>query len=824
VTSDKKISQLPETLSDEPYVETSFDDGSMQFDFGEEAVEDFTRELKGEGAININDVFYKNLADDIEDEQFLNEIGGEVLDRFEEDKNSRAEHINTIRQGLTLLGTDLEESDDPFPGACAAHHPLILEAAVKFQAKAANELFNAKGPVKTQVIGKLTPEKEKQAERVRNHMNFQVMHQMEEFFDETEQLLFDLPIMGSAFKKLYYCPILDRPKSVYVPIDNFVVNYYATSLKTASCYTHIIELTMNELRKEMISGFYRDVDLVTPSATIDTEVSDAKDMIMGYSEPADDQAITILEQYCYLDLEDEDPHSDKDGILLPYIVTVEAATGKVLSIRRNWNEGDEHRVPLCPFTQYKFVPGMGFYGLGYIHLLGNLQMSLTSAMRSLLDSGAFANLQGGFVDKRLRVRDNDGPIAPGEFREVEAGGLDLKNAFFPLPFKEPSQVLLQMYQFVEQRSQKFADSTEQVVSDSSNYGPVGTTMALLEASTKFFSGVHKRLHKAQRNEFKILANINYEYLGESEEFDTVGATYEIRKEDYDGRIDVIPVSDPNLGSQSQKLAQATAVNTTLGQYPAEHNRKAVLKYYYGAIGIDDEIIEQFLPQQPEPQPLDPISDLLAAQQGQPIKAFEGQDHQSHIQVKSAFLQDPKGGASPAMATLVPVIQSNIQEHTILMFKQNVQGTAQQAGVDPQQAQSEQVQAMAAQRVAQTNARMAELEQQSPDEARNKLADAEVMRVVNESRKLEQEVINQQAQRTFEAMKLELEKYKIDMDSMKTQLQEENKAQQTQLKEMSGLLKEALKLQDAAEARKEQRKTLTLNNNDGTNTQDSPKGD
>lgn len=805
MSSDKKLQE--EIQGEEsPFVQTEFDDGSVEFDFSEKSVKDIMQE----GIPNLSEEHYVNLAEDME-EQLLNEIGGQVLERFEADKSSRAEHMSTISDGLNLLGTKIEEIDDPFPGACGAHHPLILESAVKFQAKAANELFSPKGPVKTAVVGKPDEEKEAQAQRVRNHMNYQVMTQMEEYFDETEMMLFFLPILGSAFKKTYYDAILDRPCSIYVPVDELVVNYYASNLQTAPCYTHIVERTGNDLLKDKVNGLYRDVEIRnSPSLGPEGELQLNIDETMGFSASPDDTVYTILEQYCFLDLK-EDPVRDEDGIALPYVVSVEAETGTVLAIRRNWRENDALRRPICMFTHYKFVPGMGFYGLGYIHLLGNIQMSLTSAMRSLLDSGAFANLQGGFVDKRLRVRNNDGPIAPGEFREVEAGGVDLNNAIVTLPFKEPSNTLFAMYQFVEQRAQKFADSTEQVVADSTNYGPVGTTMALLEASTKFFSGVHKRLHKAQKHEFKILASINYEYLDESETFDVVGDTFDVFKEDYDGRIDVVPVSDPNLASQAQKMTLAQAIYTAMLQRPDIHDAYEVSKYYYNAIGVDEDYVDKFLPAPEQPTELDPLSDIMVAQQGKPIAAFPGQDHDSHIAVKSAFLQDPASGANPAMQNVIPLIQANIQEHMVMKFQEGIQGTLENAGVGTQGGDNPAIVAQAAQRIAQTNQRMAELEQQAPDTARNKLADAEVLRVMNEQRRLDSEIEDKLVQRMFDAMKLELDKYKTDMNIAVQQMQAANKAREEEMKTIADLLTEASKIKQAAEQKTHQRETLTLKN-------------
>lgn len=777
-----------ETPMGDSYVESELEDGSIEFDFNEESVESI---LQSEGVINLNKEHYDNLAEDL-DEDVLDEIGGDILKRFQEDSDSRAQWLETIADGMELLGIEVENTDDPFPGACAAHHPMILEAAVKFQAKSSNELFSSKGPVKTQVVGSSDEEKDAQAARIQNHMNYQVMDQMEEYFDETERMLFYLPIVGSGFKKTYYSGVLDRPVSEFIPVDEFVVNYHTTSLKTASCFTHVIGRHTNDLKKDIVNGFYREAELEEPAARQHQgEAEIVVDEITGVYPSADDKMYELLEQYCYIDIED-DPQRSPDGIALPYVVTVEAITGTVLSIRRNWLEDDDVNHMICPFTHYKFVPGMGFYGLGFIHLLGNLQTTLTATMRSLIDSGTFANLQGGFVDKRLRIKENDGPLAAGEYRQVESGGLPLREAIMPLQFKEPSATLFAMFQHIETRGQKFADSTEQVVADAASYGPVGTTMALLEASGKFFSGVHKRLHKAQKHEFKILASLNHEYLGDKESFDRVGQTFTVSKEDYDGRIDVLPVSDPNVGSQAQKLTLAQAVYTAALQNPEIHDDYQITKYYYRSLGVDDDDIEKFLPSPEEAEPSDPITDIMKVQKGTPIAAFPGQEHDAHIQVKSSFLQDITMGGNPLMAPLMPLVQANVQEHLILKFQQSIAGTI--GNQEPSQA----LIAQAAQKVAETNNKMAELEAKGPDEARNKIADAELQKVSLKGLEMQADNLDKEHKRYMEEMKLTLDKYKTDMQAAATESQELGKAQSGEMKEMMTLIKESMKIDAAAE--------------------------
>lgn len=803
---EKKLTENPllqeHNAGDLPAVVTEYDDGTTEYDYGALDDDDETL-LETQGVMNINKEHYSNLAEGM-DEDMLRILGEEVIEQFEEDKQSCAEWMETARDGLNLLGTRLEENNDPFPGACGAHHPLILESAVKFQAKAMDAMYPSKGPVKVQILGDVTEEKQDQAKRVRNHMNYQITDQMEEYFDETERMLFYLPIIGSAIKKVYYNALLDRPAAEFIQVDSFIVNYHTTNLRSAYSMTHMINRWGNDIKKDIEAGLYMETDLTEmDSSATQGEITQEADDLMGYSPIKDDEMYTLLEHYCYLNLENYTVNSggDYDDIALPYVVTVEYETGKVLAIRRNWAEWDDDtKQRICPFVHYKFVPGMGFYGLGYIHLLGNLQVTLTSAMRSLIDSAQFTNLQGGFIDKRLRIRGDDGPIKPGQFKEAESGGVPLKELIMPLQFKEPSQVLMAMYQFIEERAQKFADSTEQVVADSTNYGPVGTTMALLEASNKFFTGVHKRLHNSQKVEFKLLGALNYEYLGESERFDIVGESFDISKTDYDGTIDITPLSDPNASSKSQKMATAQAVYTAALQLPQNHDLYEVSRYYYTSMDIDETLVDKFLPPKEEPQQADPLTDIILAQQGKPIKAFPGQEHDAHVAIKSAFLQDPQTGGSIMMQNIVPIIQANIQEHLILKFQEQTAGTVASGGIDSQGATSEQqVVAMAAQKVAQMNQQMAELQAKGPDEARNKLADAELLRVLNESARSESETKLKQAGLTLDALRLELEKLKEDNKMLLAGVEAQNKQTQDAMNNIQELLQIALDEKQAATA-------------------------
>jgi len=620
--------------------------------------------------------FYDNLVD-ILDEDKLDEIGATVIDKFEADKDSRDEWESMFERGFDLLGLKLEDTTEPFEGAATAVHPLLIESAVKFQSKASTELFPAKGPVKAQVLGDATIEKQQQANRVQNFMNYQVTTQMPEYFDEFERMLFHLPLIGSAIKKIYYDASLDRPVSEFVPIDQFYVSYYATDLRRADRYTHVIYRSPVDMARQMEAGMYADVELPKASIPNLSGMAEKMDSVLGLSPASDnDPQYVLLEQHCYLELEEDKMH--KGRAACPYIVTVEQQSGQVLSIRRNWAEDDDKYVKKMHFTHYRYVPGFGFYGLGLIHFLGNLTMSATAAMRSLLDAGQFANLPGGFKAKGVRMVGDNDPIAPGEFKEVEATGMDLSKSIIPLPFKEPSGTLFEMLRYVTGAGQKFADSTEQVIADSGGYGPVGTTMALLEASSKFFSAIHKRLHKAQGDEFKILARIDYEYLDEEYPYDLPGISEKIFKMDFDGKVDIIPVSDPNIPSNAQRMMLIQMVQQIAQQSPpGMFDMEAINRMLLTTANVPD--VDKLMPIKDEAQPQDPMADIMTAGKGKPIKAFKGQNHDAHIAVKMAFLQDPSNKQNPAMPRISAALQANISEHTLIRYEEQLAGLSQQAG-------------------------------------------------------------------------------------------------------------------------------------------------
>ena len=740
-----------EKRSDNVNFEVDPETGEIDIEFTAEEMEEELEEQSD---------FYENLADLMEEED-LQDIAGIVIDKYEADKSSRAEWESMFERGFDLLGLKLEDTTEPFEGAATAVHPLLIESAVKFQSKASGELFPAKGPVKVQVLGDITNSKQRQANRVQNFMNYQIADQMPEYFDEAERMLFHLPLLGSAIKKIYYDTSLDRPVSEFVPIDQFYVSYYATDLRRADRYTHILYRSPVELARQINAGMYKDVELPEPDMPKQSAMSEKMDTVLGLTPSTEhDPQYTLLEQHCYLEIEDYD-------VACPYIVTIEEQSQKVLSIRRNWNEDDITKQKKMFFTHYRFVPGFGFYGLGLIHFLGNLTMSATAAMRSLIDAGQFANLQGGFKAKGVKVVGDNDPIAPGEFKEVEATGMDLNKSIVMFPYKEPSGTLYNMMTYVAGAGQKFADTTEQIISEGSNYGPVGTTMALLEASSKFFTAIHKRLHKSQKEEFKILARIDSESLPQRYPYEVPGESSEIFRIDFDDKIDIIPVSDPNIPSSAHRLMM-TQMAMQLAQTapPGMFNMEELNRTLLNAANIPN--LERILPSKPEPQPLDPVTDIEAATKGLPIKAFMGQNHDAHIQIKTMFLQDPANGGNPIMQRVAPILQANIQEHVVMKYQEQVNGITQQMMAQAPQGSPkdpkivEQVMAQAAQQVMMANQAMA----QKGGTPEQQMVMMEAQRLGIEKEKLQANIAKEASEGALKNRDLDLKEQKIALDAYK----------------------------------------------------------
>ena len=737
----KNIVQIPNKVEDTDATFEVEPDGGVVVDFTQTTIEMEAEEPTKE--------WYGNLVDTLDNEQ-LQEISSNIIDNYSADKDSRAEWESMFERGFDLLGLKIEDASEPFEGACTAVHPMLIESAVKFQSKAIQELFPPNGPVKTKIIGKSTAERELQSNRVKDFMNYQVTEQMPEYFDEFERMLFHLPLIGSAFKKVYYDANLKRPVSEFIPIDQFYVSYYASNLRKADRYTHVIYRNPVDLARDMRSGVYKEIDLPEATNPNPTSLSSKMDTILGLSPTEDsDPQYTLLEQHCYLEIEED--------YALPYIITVEEQSREILSIRRNYQKDDKKQQKISHFVHYRFVPGFGFYGFGLMHFLGNLTMTATAAMRSLVDAGQFANLPGGFKAKGVRLVGDNEPISPGEFKEIEATGVDLSKAIIPLPYKEPSSTLFQMLGFVTQAGQKFADSTEQLISDASSYGPVGTTMALLEASSKFFSSIHKRLHHSQREEFKILARIDYDYLPMEYPYEVPFAEQSVFKKDFDGRVDVIPVSDPNIPSNAHRMMIAQmALQMAQQSPPGMFNIEELNRTILNAANMPN--LEKILPPKKKPQPMDPVSDIMSATKGIPIAAFAGQNHDAHIQTKMSYLQDPMNGANPIMARIKPILEANIQEHSVMKYQEQISGVTKMAGQQNPQA-VEMAMAQAAQQVLNANQAMGMA--QSPEQ---QMVALEQAKVELEKEKLKMSSAKNSAEAALESQKLEIEEMKLLKDS------------------------------------------------------------
>jgi hypothetical protein len=713
---------------------------------------DETEDLEAEEAPEIE--HFDNLVKYIDPDE-LNKIGQQVIEGMQADEESRQEWVDTVENGLKMLGLKIEELNEPFEGACGAFHPLILESAVKFQSKASLELFPAEGPVKTQIVGKSSAEKEEKASRIKNFLNYQITEKIPEYYTEGERLLFASAIMGTVFRKISYSQAKDRPVAQFVTYKNFVVADTAKDLHEQSRYTHIIPTSSNELLRSFANGEYIEPeDAISPS---NSEEMDAMAEIKGFIRPQDDRSrvYSILEQHVNINL--PEPFNNRYDIADPYIVVVDRDSGKVLSITRNWapdKDNELNREKDCWFVPWHFVPGMGFHSFGYIHLLGNLQLTLTTVLRSLVDSGTFANLQGGFKLKGVKISGDLSPISPGEFRDVEATVDDLNKAIKTLPFKEPSTVLYHMLEFIEARSQKFADTTEQIVSDATNYGPVGTTMALLEAGAKFYNAIHKRMHFSQKQELRILSRVYAKnVINTGYDYDEEGSF----DEDFGDRVDILPVSDPNIPSAAHRMTLAnTALDIAL-KVPQIANQREAVRAALKAMGNID--VDRIIPPEEAATELDPVSDIEAAVIGKPIRAFSGQDHQSHIKIKSLWLEDPSNGGSPVMQAASPAIMANIREHMMLAYREQLAG--QVSNLPPEALEGanteEYVISLAAEQAAKLNEALAE--QMNEPDPLAKIAEAEMLRAQTQKEKLEHDKKIDFADTALDAQRLGLEMVK-----------------------------------------------------------------
>ena len=615
----------------------------------------------------VSDDFYANLAEEIPDRE-LARISSDLLGEFDANKASRQEWEDAYTNGLELLGFTYDERTQPFRGASGVTHPLLAEAATQFQAQAFNELLPASGPVRTVVMGKETASKTQQASRVRQFMNYYITNVMEEYTPDMDQMLFYLPLAGSTFKKTYFDETLGRAVSKFVPAENLVVPYETADLETCPNITQVVRMSLNDLRKRQIGGTYLDVE-VLPAQKEMSDLDGEMDRIEGLEPNQIDYDCTILECHVDLDLEgyeDLDEDGEPTGIKIPYVVTISEDNGQVLSVRRNYREDDELRKKIQYFTHFKFLPGFGFYGLGLIHTIGGLSRTATAALRQLIDAGTLSNLPAGFKARGLRIRDDDDPLQPGEFRDVDAPGGAIRDSLMPLPFKGPDQTLFNLLGFVVEAGQRFATITDLKVGDGNQQAAVGTTIAMMEQGTRVMSAVHKRLHYAMRQEFKILARVMSESLPQRYPYTVPGGDEAIMQADFDGRVDVVPVSNPNVFSQAQRIVMAQTKLQLATQAPELHNLAEVFRDMYEALGVTDiDRIMKSVPEE-EPKPIDPAQENINALDMVELHAFEGQNHQAHITAHLVF------GASPMVGGMPPVamsLQKHVMEHVQIAAKE-----------------------------------------------------------------------------------------------------------------------------------------------------------
>ena len=638
------------------------DDGGMIIDFDPDS-----------SPMGMED-FNSNLAEFMSDTD-LNEMGQDLVSQFEADKDSRSEWEESYVKGLDQLGLKIEERTTPWAGACGVFHPMLSEAVVRFQSQSIAEMFPAQGPVRTKLVGKITTDKTKQAQRVQDYLNYLLTHQMSEYRTETEKMLFSLPLAGSAFRKVYFDPNLDRPSSIFVPAEDVVVNYGASDLETCDRATHVMRKSSNDVRKMQVAGFYRDVD-IPESNEGQSDIRKKYDEMTGESKTYNyDDRHTILEMQVNLDLDGYEDMIDgnKSGIALPYVVSIDYPSGIVLSIRRNYYEDDPKKLRRMHFVHYQYLPGLGFYGFGLIHMVGGLAKSATSILRQLVDAGTLSNLPGGLKSRGLRIKGDDTPIMPGEFRDVDVPGGAIRDNISFLPYKEPSGTLYQLLQNIVEEGRRFASMNDMKVSDMNNQAPVGTTLALLERNMKVMSAVQARLHASMRKEFEILVGIvkdftepTYPYEMDEEEF--------IKASDFDDRVDVLPVSDPNASTMAQRIMQYQAAMQLAATSPEIYNMPELHRQMLETLGIRN--VDDIIPNNDDIKPVDPITAVQNLINGVPVKAFITQDHEAHIETIAAAQQNPdviqKIEASPTAQSILANASAYVNQHLTMMFRKQVE--------------------------------------------------------------------------------------------------------------------------------------------------------
>ena len=713
----------------------------------------------------VSEEFNANLAEEL-DEGTLTQLSGDLLGDYQNDINARKDWLTTYVEGLDLLGMKVEDRTEPWPGACNVYHPLMSEALVKFQAETMMETFPAAGPVKTQIIGKQTPEKEEAAVRVKDDMNYQLTEKMPEYRPEHERMLWGLGLAGNAFKKVYFDPNLDRQVSMFVPAEDIVVPYGASSLETAERVTHVMRKSKNDLKKLQVAGFYRDIDLGDPDNVLE-EVEKKIAEKMGFNATEDDR-YKILEMHVNLDLENGD---SEDGIAVPYVVTLESGSGTILAIRRNWDPEDKKKLKRQHFVHYGYIPGFGFYCFGLIHLIGAFAKSGTMILRQLVDAGTLSNLPGGMKSRGLRIKGDDTPIAPGEWRDVDVPSGAIRDNILPLPYKEPSQVLNALMNQIIDEGRRFASAADMKVSDMSANSPVGTTLAILERTLKVMSAVQARIHYAMKQEFKLLAGIIRDYTPEEYSYEPVEGPPRAKKSDYDD-VDVIPVSDPNAATMSQKVVQYQAVMQMAAANPQIYDQVELNKQMLEVLGVKN--ISKLIPGAEDEKPKNPVSENMALLNGKPVKAFIYQDHEAHIQVHMSAMQDPKImaliGQNPQAQSIQAAAMAHINEHIAFEYRRQIEeqlGTAlpaEDTELSPEmEVQLSRLTAQAASQLLQKD--QAEAQQQQAEQAQQD----PIVQMQQQELMLKQQELQLKAQKT--QADIQAEQQRLELDKMRIESQE-----------------------------------------------------
>ena len=711
-------------------------------------------------SLDADDDFYDNLAEDMEDSD-LQYISSELMEEYENDKTSREEWSRTYTKGLDLLGFKYDERSQPFQGASGVTHPLLAEAVTQFSSTAFKEMMPSGGPVRTRVMGKETLEVYQQSQRVKEFMNYQITSVMEEYTPELDQMLFYLPLSGSTFKKVYYDGQLERAVSKFVPAEDLVVPYTASDLDSCDRITHVVKQSENDIRKKQVAGFYLDVDLSPPSPDDGTyssaDIKSKINQVEGIQATGETNMYTLLEFHVDLDIEgfeNKDNKGKPTGIKIPYIVTIDEQSGKILCIRRNYDEGDETFKKKQYFVHYKFLPGLGFYGFGLIHLIGGLSRTATQALRQLIDAGTLSNLPAGFKARGLRIKDDDAPLQPGEFRDVDAPGGAIRDGLMPLPYKEPSQTLFQLLGFVVQAGQRFAQIADMQVGDGNQGAPVGTTIALLERGSRIMSSIHKRMYYSMQKEFKLLAKVIQSYLPEEYPYQVVGGDRSIKQSDFDDRVDVIPVADPNIFSMSQRIQLAQTQLQLATSAPQLHDVKEAYIRMYEALGVND--IDKIMKLE-KPEPMSPTKENQKLIDSDKIEAYEGQNHDAHIQTHISF------GMSPIVQLMPQIgidLNKHILEHVSLKAKEMVASQVEQAEKQMgQTAQVEKLDDMKESEIAKLEAQFMQEVRQLQQEMSGEGQPDPIVQL--KQQELQQRAMNDQA-------KLQIDQQKLGFDQQKLQ--------------------------------------------------------